>query len=810
MTGKGANMKIFALAAALTLLSLSVSAGGFICTEDPVWKEYSTGVRENLEGATVYPDSAACADGCIVNYECQEGSSEIEKTVGSYGLLDQEAAEDLNGKIHYMDITGFGLYQDGVRYWFAEGVRASSFDFPRLNDDDFNSWINAYGETTTIPAEDGAKIEIVFTPTSDDDPTISGNGSNNVVIAFGARKTWRIDHIDRYGNRRKSGTDSYTYLAVTKSEEQYHYCPVSRYSDLGGDLQSGTAFSQKPECDVVCRMEKPCVEKPSDNCHITAEEVSHPVTDYTGKTVYTRKTYVITCDENRTVTVGCGRYEIRRDGGDFPVNIEAIGYETKDFSAAFEDSVALVSMMEQMQHIWSGWKGYCEHGWLYDDSWMSDPMTLLSYAMMAYGAAADGVFGDTAKSAIEETENYFKELAQSWDGTLQVSSETEMLARLNDPSTTAYLGTTVKEVTEEAAKSMYEQIKDFNNIKQLHLWEDQYVRWSDIAQIAAGAMAEPEDKDFRSATDFMRTAMGAVSADDAALSYRQCMASIGLSVPNMFSWAADLNSTSSALVSPVNNPIRLTKEQLAALVFATSEEYVKTAYAVLDKRGDVYTIVAVDGVAYTQAGRAICAGPQVSKAMNAQEQASKKKEGGINTGAMTNAAIQAALGHLPPPYNIVASVLFQVLTSLEHGNACDDEDLAMQWGLIQYKTNKFSNFEQCHYTGSKCVAKWFWGSCMRKRKKFCCYDQITTRIFVEGIKAQLGRDWESCNDLTINDLKTISFRPCTDGENPQSDRCFPSAKYGELRNSLLRAMSKGGVSTDKLREQVINSMAIPR
>lgn len=78
------------------------------------------------------------------------------------------------------------------------------------------------------------------------------------------------------------------------------------------------------------------------------------------------------------------------------------------------------------------------------------------------------------------------------------------------------------------------------------------------------------------------------------------------------------------------------------------------------------------------------------------------------------------------------------------------------------------------------------------------------------MKAQLGKDWSSCNDLTINDLKDISFRPCQDTESAGANKCFPKDKYDELITSLLKAAQKNGVSTGSIVNQAINSMAIPR
>jgi hypothetical protein len=97
---------------------------------------------------------------------------------------------------------------------------------------------------------------------------------------------------------------------------------------------------------------------------------------------------------------------------------------------------------------------------------------------------------------------------------------------------------------------------------------------------------------------------------------------------------------------------------------------------------------------------------------------------------------------------------------------------------------------------------------MRHKEEYCCYDQITTRIFAEGIKEQLGKNWDSCNDITIKDIKNISFRKCKVGEDPYADHCFPAAKYDEFVESI-KAQGFKNIDVESVASQAMNSLAIP-
>jgi len=183
--------------------------------------------------------------------------------------------------------------------------------------------------------------------------------------------------------------------------------------------------------------------------------------------------------------------------------------------------------------------------------------------------------------------------------------------------------------------------------------------------------------------------------------------------------------------------------------------------------------------------------------------------GGINAEAMASAALGQALGYLPPPYNLMASIALKVLTSVSEGNACTDEDLAMSWGPQQYKTNKALKFSQCHDVDSGCVSKLFGGSCIRRAYYKCCYDQEITKIFVEGVKEQLGKSWikNQCDDIEISDLKEVSFRKCLNNENPINNKCFPQDSWLAL-NIAIKKQAVKGFDANSLGNMAIDAMPI--
>lgn len=335
---------------------------------------------------------------------------------------------------------------------------------------------------------------------------------------------------------------------------------------------------------------------------------------------------------------------------------------------------------------------------------------------------------------------------------------------------------------------------------------------------SAFLMAAPQEADYQLADKLLQGYAG-VGADSTMQAYNGCMASIGASMPNLVGWSSSSNP-SKELMRPWEHPLRLTPSQLAAIGVVTSENYVISHY-MIDKEAknvsseDVNSILinvtAISADAYLKAAQTVCMGTKVYQASeHMQNSDSSGKANPFSAMLTPQAIIQLGITMLCPPCGFAMKIVMDLSSNVMASiNTCSDEEDAMQWDVHHLKTQKFLKHDQCHFVESYCDKKASFFGCVRTGYKYCCYDQITTKIFAEGLKEQLGKNWDSCNNININDLKDISFRECGPTENPQTNKCFPTGKYSEFQQTLFKQASKG-ISFDGLSQQVINSMAIEK
>ncbi|NCC88451.1 MAG: hypothetical protein EOM05_11425, partial [Clostridia bacterium] len=440
-----------------------------------------------------------------------------------------------------------------------------------------------------------------------------------------------------------------------------------------------------------------------------------------------------------------------------------------------------------------------------------------SYAMMVYSAAGEGFLGESAQSAHDSIQGTFDSASDSITSSLGNAETTTSGLEVTEFGTTVQTPTVQNVPTESSWWSSLEGATTAEKLTNLNTaWSGSIgslqmtLKWTAIAE-AALSLAYPPKEEYIEADKLMKSWMGSGEQDAASLAYVQCMASIGLSFPNLASWSAgDKVGISQELASPMSNPLRLTDQQVSILIAATSEKFVKTTLLPIEVNSDTMTYIALSSMTYYQVGQVLCGGKlAVAQNLTMASATPPPSSGGGANEAMI--AAKLVISMLPPPYNLIASLILDIITSFESGNACTDEEIAMKWGMDQFKTNQHLNFNQCHYISTSCAAKWFWGGCMRKRNHYCCYDQIVTRVMMEGIKPQLGKDWSSCNDISINDLKNISFQPCAPNQDPYLDKCFPADKFNEFQTEMTRQASKGlsEQSMQDVVDQAINSMAVP-
>jgi len=291
------------------------------------------------------------------------------------------------------------------------------------------------------------------------------------------------------------------------------------------------------------------------------------------------------------------------------------------------------------------------------------------------------------------------------------------------------------------------------------------------------------------------------------------MASIGLSLPNLVSWSMqDSDNMSNELMAPYKSSLRLTAEQLSAILFQYGEEWIMQNYAINSDDPLLFNVIALTPNAYLTAGQVLCAGPETAVAMN-EELRGKTPPPAAGGKPIAVSIGLSALSIAFPVAGFAATIVVDLYVNmLAKINTCNKEKDAVSFSPLDHKTYQFAQHGQCHEAETTCSAKMF-GKCVQHKTRRCCYDMILTKIFAEGLKAQTGKGWESCNDLTIEDLKNISYRECKEGEDAQEDKCFPTEEFSEFKQALFRQSTKNmqdSINTKDLVDQVTNSMVIPK
>lgn len=860
----------------------------YYCTTDSGYVNFITGVTSSLSGTPSYSSVANCESNCKTYKPCETktATKHLEPITGSIKLseADKISFEGLLAPEKLSSILIVSNGNAGTYDFSTTPINGSLFKFPSMPTNVLDPiavstiWSNG-GNSISLKSV----LEVTnYAATCNSGDNLQGLQCYHVNSSYaipsdgnctnGDYKTTTLCEKRTYYSPKCNTGDTLsasmcyhltgnkyyqvgaTYNGVTLDmpttstfkdpltdqtfNSSFYFSAEANYSGytckaLKGQITAGdynnNFFSSQSTCETYCVIQKDCtsVGNATVGCDVTDTQYSNPVTDYTGKTVYTQVFQSQKCTTKTTEQTGCDAYKITNAYNEVKYDTSSIGWRYSTYSGLEEASTSIL-MTEQMQHIFSGWKGKCEYGKMFNNPF-NDPMKILSYAMMAYSAASKAMSStETATSAATKTDAYnaaadstsssYTQAEAQLQTTSGATGEGAITASNSVNDATVY-GSTIQGAESMQSASEYlanvpgETLLDkiqrintawTNNVGGVQLT----LKWSSIAE-AAISLAYPPKEDYTSADKLMKSWMGSGDQDAASLAYVQCMASIGLSFPNLASWSAgDKVGSSPELLTPTQNPLRLTDNQVSILIAATSEKFVKTTLMPISVNSDSMTYIALTSLTYYQVGQVLCGGKlAIAQNISVAQATPAPSSGGANTGMV---AAKMAISMLPPPYNLVASLVLDIVTSFESGNACTDQEIAIKWGTDQFKTNQHLNFGQCHYISTNCAAKWFWGKCMRQRNNYCCYDQITTRVMMEGIKPQLGKDWSSCNDISINDLKNISFQPCAPNQDPYLDKCFPLDKFNEFQTEITKQASKGlgSQSMQDVVDQAVNSMAI--
>lgn len=824
----------------LSIQFLSADSGYYVCSNDQVYKDYKNGLVSNLDGATKFSTELLCSYDCNQYEVCKPEKVYNSDLSPMFNCIDSTKAQELQNYFANKKFQTLNFKSMGIPSWsvdFNEAKDGSQFIFPYAFDLPTNMTAWDHNGTSVKIAKDSSNyVEIIM--------TIEGTAEHNVSgKIYKGDKTYSIKGVvggvssvvkcGLFNNTGEMVAYENQFELVTNANT--YYCPLRKSENIGGDYNNGSNFQTQSTCNSACTIKNECIQVADTPCKPINIDYSQYVTDYTGKSVATKRAISYECNSTVTKTVGCANWKVITNQGSVDVNMSKVGTSFKERSNSSTDASVLSNMLEDQFHLFTGWKGQCDHGKLFNNPF-SDPFKLLSYAMMVYSSSAritkynaDGnaigssaPLGETMAKMHDTFSNAATSFTKGWNEINEAVSDafTSDVTKIEmevDAWISAGGGSSIIDAASSGIVSSVEDIsktiKDYI-MSPMNTIDVGYgtVKIYLFDYIQLGMSMIPTKEELKTSYDFNQAWLGDENADNQSVAYATCMASIGLSYPNLISYvASDMNATSKELSYPYDNPLRLSYSQIQYLAGATSQKFVETMYAYISNNpaSKYVTVIAKNGQAYYQAGQVICAGKLAvaSNANSVSMTTSDSSSSGINIGeAVAMMAVKKLLAAAPPPLNIMATVLLDLVMAFDSVNACTKLEDAVKLGTLQMQTNRFISYNQCYATESKCQKK-FLGKCILKRDYHCCYDQITTRIFAEGVKEELGLDRKVCNNITLEHLKQISFRKCTSSENPKTNNCFPAAKWDEYQ-AAITAQGVTGFDAGSLVQTGINSLGV--
>lgn len=458
-----------------------------------------------------------------------------------------------------------------------------------------------------------------------------------------------------------------------------------------------------------------------------------PMGDETGKSVDTRRTVSLDCNITYDVQGPCIKWEEEKiEYGLEPDDYNT--YRSKDNSNALGAMFATVGAYDQLEHLWSGWHGYCEEGTKHDFSWAEDPLFWASLAMsMVMDAGAEG--GPLA--------NQMGDAAEATQSALMSTFET--------------IGV---KLTQNMSKCLIQAGVDMSFMAASMILEEDEPPCDPVDEFCEDEEAYDDEGDIFTMSQ---------QEYDALLEEH----------PEAVDYLVVLKTEGNVLTLRYITPDEVDgAEQL-------NQEEIK------DLQDDIKMMMLYINTALLAGKLAMCGVTGNSGGTEIQETGD---ESPTSVGNIASTAISAIPAEWLGPYGFLikalAQVLLEVLSSFEDIDSCKIKEDAENEGARHLATYNSLKYDLCHYTSLTCAQEEVFGSdCALEGYNFCCYDQLLTRILVEQLKAQLGRDWAHCTGITLRDLGYVSFQECDDtdrtyGTEPNAPENVSKIDYLDEENEM--------------------------
>lgn len=504
-----------------------------------------------------------------------------------------------------------------------------------------------------------------------------------------------------------------------------------------------------------------------ENCVDKDSQIYFPVSDERGNMVQTKKETNRECTLTKKVQGACIKWSYKTE--DFTLEADNYNsYRSVNHQGAMGSMLAMIGAYDQLEHLWSGWRGYCEIGTKTNFDWASDPMFwagLLMSGIMDSTATSTG----SADSFLGTGSNGF--LSDTSFGQAVQGAQTSM-----GEATQSVFGSWAGAATSEAAKNIGKCLMagGFDMSRNLY---------SALTSSESDDMCDPVD-------EFCGNQEQQTEESDIMTMDQQQYDDLIAQNPDYEKYLIILDKKDGVLsvrykkVNEMNNSNMDQQEQLDAL----KEKMKKIQIAI--------------GIGLTTIKMATCV-------------ASGAKMGSTATGSYTdnNApllsvknGLSMATDMIPAqylgPYGALIKAAMQILInflySFKNVDTCNNQDDADEAGARHAKTCQVKPHNLCHFIYDQCVDNCgdsFFGMAKELRGyNYCCYDQILTKVLVVQLKAQLGRDWTHCSGISLRDLNYVSFRQCSAQEMKNGIDGGKSGlgNTGSSKNGGMKSPENGG------------------
>ena len=151
-----------------------------------------------------------------------------------------------------------------------------------------------------------------------------------------------------------------------------------------------------------------------------------------------------------------------------------------------------------------------------------------------------------------------------------------------------------------------------------------------------------------------------------------------------------------------------------------------------------------------------------SQQVGASDGANSSASGAVDAGGL---AANAAVSFLPFPYNTIAALALKFFQSFDDIDSCQDEDDANAQGARHEMAYRGVRFNTCHpLLIGDVVEEWPWGDTMRQANTYCCFDSPLSKILMVQMKSQVGKGWDHCTGITLNEFAHMSFAQCSSAQ----------------------------------------------